>query len=69
MKRRKGRVLWFDAAEGYGIIKDFDGNEYYVERSGTKRALVMGESVTFEVRPHTVQIYMAHNVECVEPYD
>jgi cold shock CspA family protein len=52
--RLKGKVLWFDQREGYGIIKATLGSkfkrvvEFYVDSSVIESSIKSGDSVTFE---------------------
>jgi hypothetical protein len=42
-----GKVLWFDIRDGYGIVLDMLGNEYYTDSSVCPVDLKAGDVVTF----------------------
>jgi cold shock CspA family protein len=41
-KRFWGQILWFDERDGYGIIRDWDGNQLYFDTS----SVVIPETIT-----------------------
>jgi len=47
----KGTVKFFDAARGFGFIKDSEsGEEYFVHSSGLSENIGENDTVTFELK-------------------
>lgn len=65
-----GKVLWWDACDGNGVIIDPAGNEYYFDSSVLSRgskAPKASQYVLFEVNPAIRGTACAHKVRLSAP--
>lgn len=63
-----GYVLWFNVRDGYGIIKDDQGIEYYTDISVTpnREPLKRDTKVNFELNPKIKDCRCAWKVEVLK---
>lgn len=63
-----GAVKWYDLRNGYGLIKDIGGTEFYVDVSSindSNKELKHGMVVSFKVNPIITDILCATDVEVI----
>lgn len=68
MSTIKGRVLWYDYRDGYGVLEDDQGNEYYFDKSVWKCKASnpgSGRCVKFEINLNIKDTRCAMNVRDV----
>ncbi|HXH32215.1 MAG TPA: hypothetical protein VNJ01_15540 [Bacteriovoracaceae bacterium] len=66
MKQLIGRVLWFRARDGFGIIVDPQGNEFYFDQSvlriSPRQKVERNKIVTFYINEKITELLCARNV-------
>jgi cold shock CspA family protein len=62
----EGIVIWWNKQEGYGLIADSKGNEYYTDPSVTPLSIKRGDVVEFTPSEVVIATLCANNVKIIK---